>query len=111
MIADGAATGRALVVHPVRKAPPGEAGGGSANGRSAEAWLDEAIGLARTIRLDVVRAEIARLAAPRPSSLFGSGTVDALAGLISENAIGLVIVNAALFRCSSAIWNGAGRPR
>jgi GTP-binding protein HflX len=96
VIADGAATGRALVVHPVRKAPPGEAGGGSANGRSAEARLDEAIGLARTIRLDVVRAEIARLAAPRPSSLFGSGTVDAFAGLISENAIGLVIVNAAL---------------
>jgi GTP-binding protein HflX len=93
---DGAATGRALVVHPVRKAPPGEAGGGLANGRSAEARLDEAIGLARTIRLEVVRAEIARLAAPRPSSLFGSGTVDALADLISENAIGLAIVNAAL---------------
>ena len=93
-------TGRALVLHPVRKAPyqryPGEAGGGSANGRSAEARLDEAVGLARTIRLDVIRAEITRVAEPRPNSLFGSGTVDALAGLISENAIGLVIVNAAL---------------
>jgi GTP-binding protein HflX len=86
-------------VHPVPKASrlryPGEAGGW-ANGRSAEARLDEAVGLARTIHLDVVRAEIARLISPRPNSLFGGGTVDALAGLIGENAIGLVIVNAAL---------------
>jgi GTPase len=84
----------------VRKAPyqryPGEAGVGSANGRSAEARLDEAVGLARTIRLEVIRAEIARLAAPRPSSLFGSGTVETLAGLIGEHAIGLVVVNGAL---------------
>jgi GTPase len=61
-----------------------------------EARLEEAVGLARTIHLDVVRAEIARVAAPRPSSLFGRGAVDHLAGLISEDAIGLVIVNATL---------------
>jgi GTPase len=93
VIADGAPTGRALVVHPVRKAPPG---GGWVDGRSAEARLDEAVGLARTIRLDVAGAEIARLAAPRPSTLFGRGTLDALALRISANAIGLVIVNAPL---------------
>jgi GTPase len=67
-----------------------------ANGRSVEARLEEAVGLARTIRLDVVGAEIARLAVPRPSSFLGRGAVDNLAGLISDNAIGLVIVNAAL---------------
>jgi GTP-binding protein HflX len=87
-------------VHPVPKAPrlrySGEAGGGRANGRSAEARLEEAVGLARTIHLDVVRAEIARLISPRPNSLFGGGTVDALAGIVGENAIGLVIVNATL---------------
>jgi GTPase len=91
--AEGAPTGHALVVHPVRKAPPG---GGWVDGRSAEARLDEAVALARTIRLEVVGAEIARLAAPRPGTLFGSGTLDTLALRISANAIGLVIVNAAL---------------
>ncbi len=93
MTAEGAPTGRALVVHPVRKAPPG---GGWVDGRSAEARLDEAVALARTIRIEVVGAEIARLAAPRPGTLFGSGTLDTLALRISANAIGLVIVNAAL---------------
>jgi len=39
--------------------------------------LAEAVGLARAIRLDVVRAEIARLARPHPGSLLGSGTLRA----------------------------------
>ena len=41
-------------------------------------------------------AEIARITRPRPSSLLGSGTVASLAELISENDIGLVIIDAAL---------------
>jgi GTP-binding protein HflX len=52
--------------------------------------------LARTIRLDVVHAEVARVAAPQPGSLFGRGAVDGLGELVSDNAIGLVVVNAAL---------------
>jgi GTPase len=82
-------------VHPAPKSPRRTCAGETV-GRPVEARLEEAVGLARTIRLDVVCAEIARVAAPRPSSLFGSGTVDNLAGLISEKEIGLVIVNAAL---------------
>ena len=65
-------------------------------GRSSEARLEEAVGLARAIGLDVVRAEIARIARPRPSSLLGNGTVETLGGLISENDIGLVVVDGTL---------------
>jgi GTPase len=64
--------------------------------RSSEARLEEAVGLARAIRLDVVRTEIARITRPHPSSLIGSGTLDSLGTLISENDIGLVIIDAAL---------------
>jgi len=64
--------------------------------RSVEARLEEAVGLARAIRLDVVRAEIAHITRPRPSSLLGSGTLESLGGLIGENEIGLVVIDAAL---------------
>ena len=52
------------------------------------------MGLARAIGLDVVSAEIAHVARPRPSSLLGEGTVENLGGLINENNIGLIIVDA-----------------
>jgi GTPase len=64
--------------------------------RSIEARLEEAVGLAQAIRLDVVRAEITRIANPRPSSLLGSGTVDNFRELISENSIGLVVIDGTL---------------
>jgi len=54
------------------------------------------VGLARAIRLDVVLAEVARITRPRPSSLIGSGTLENLGSLISENGIGLVIIDSAL---------------
>jgi GTP-binding protein HflX len=60
------------------------------------ARLEEAVGLARAIRLDVVGAEIARITRPRPSSLLGSGTLDTLGELIKENEVGVVIVDAPL---------------
>src|SRR5207253_8934336 len=58
--------------------------------------LEEAVGLAKAIRLDVVGAEIAGITRPRPSSLLGSGTVENLAELIGENDIGLVVIDGAL---------------
>jgi GTP-binding protein HflX len=66
------------------------------SGRSVEARLEEAVGLARAIRLDVVLSEVARITRPRPSSLIGSGTLENLGSLISENGIGLVIIDSAL---------------
>jgi GTP-binding protein HflX len=44
----------------------------------------------------VVAAEIVRLARPVPATLFGSGNVEMLRGLIADNEIGLVIVDAAV---------------
>ena len=93
--AEGVSTGRALVVHPVSKIGAGPHFSKS-SARSIEARLKEAVGLARAIRLDVVRAETAHVTRPRPSSLIGSGTLDSLGALISENDIGLVIIDAAL---------------
>ena len=43
-----------------------------------------------------MRAEIARIASPRPSSLLGSGAVDNFRELISENSIGLVVIDGTL---------------
>ncbi len=81
-------TDRVLVLHPVLA--------NGAAGRSTEARLEEAVGLARAIGLDVVHAEPVRVVRVRPSSLFGKGTVARLATLIEAQAIGLVIVDAAL---------------
>jgi GTPase len=64
--------------------------------RSLQARLEEAVGLAQAIRLEVVGAEIARLASPRPSSLLGSGAVDNFREFISENSIGLVVIDGTL---------------
>jgi GTPase len=43
-----------------------------------------------------VRAEIVRLARPVPGTLFGSGNVETLRGLVADNDIGLVVVDAPL---------------
>ncbi|MGA8381164.1 MAG: GTPase HflX [Stellaceae bacterium] len=67
-----------------------------AQARSIEARLEEAVGLAQAIRLDVVRAEVARIARPRPASLLGSGTVANFREMISENEIGLVVIDGTL---------------
>jgi GTP-binding protein HflX len=52
--------------------------------------------LARAISLEIAHAEVVRLAATKPGTLFGSGTVSRLAGLVSELEIGLVVVDGAL---------------
>jgi GTP-binding protein HflX len=65
-------------------------------GRSIEARLEEGIGLARSIRLDVVRSEIAWITRPRPSCLLGRGALENLGAMISDNDIGLVVVDGVL---------------
>jgi GTP-binding protein HflX len=44
----------------------------------------------------VVRAEIVRIARPAPGTLFGSGNVEMLRGIVAENEIGLVVVDGPL---------------
>ena len=90
----GSSTGRALVLHPVL---PGEAArvGADRDGqeRSAEARVAEAVGLARAIVLDVAHAQSVRVQRPRPATLFGKGTVEAMADLIEAMEIGVVVVD------------------
>jgi GTP-binding protein HflX len=58
--------------------------------------LEEAIGLARAIDLDVRAAEVVPLLALRPATLLGSGKVEEVAARIAAHEVGLAIVDHAL---------------
>jgi GTPase len=64
--------------------------------RSLDARLDEAVGLARAINLEVVGGEIVRLARPVPGTLLGKGSVETLGVAIAEQQIALVVVDGTL---------------
>ncbi|MBV9079441.1 MAG: GTPase HflX, partial [Methylobacteriaceae bacterium] len=66
------------------------------NPRPPEARLDEAVGLARAINLDVLGSATVTVNAPRPATLLGRGKVEELAGLVRADGIGLVVMDAAL---------------
>lgn len=81
--------GRAIVIHPdLRTGEPGT--------RSAESCLDEAIGLALAIELEVVHAETVRVNRPQPATLLGSGSVESIAAAVEEHEAGLVVIDHAL---------------
>ncbi|HEU4810439.1 MAG TPA: GTPase HflX [Sphingomicrobium sp.] len=69
---------------------------GQAEGRSSEARLEEAVGLAQAIGLAVVAQRTFRLRAPRPATLVGKGQADEIAGMAREHEAGLLVVDAAL---------------
>jgi GTP-binding protein HflX len=69
---------------------------GKGNGRSPDAKLDEAVGLARAIGVEVVAARTFRLRAPRPATLLGKGQTEEIAEIAKRNEAGLLIVDAAL---------------
>lgn len=64
--------------------------------READAALEEILGLARAIALDIIFAESIGLQKPKPSTLFGTGKLEELKAIIHGDDIELVIVNAAL---------------
>jgi len=66
---------------------------GDAFERSPQARLDEAIGLAAAIDLDVAASGLVPLETPRPATLFGSGKVEELGGLVRAEEVGLVVVD------------------
>jgi len=88
---DRASVGRCLVVHPVLKRAAARAG---ASSRSPEARLEEAIGLALAISLDIVHADIARVSSWNPSTLLPSGTVENLGRVIADKNIGVAVIDA-----------------
>ena len=81
-------TGRALVLHPAIV--------GGARVRDPELRLEEAIGLAEAIELDVIHAESVRTKKVRPSTYLGKGAVEQFTGLIEAQEIDVVIVDTAL---------------
>ena len=87
-------TGRAIVLEPqLRGRSPARAGTAL---RSAEAKLDEAVGLARAIDLNVVASGIVAAGAARPATFLGKGKVEEIAGLVRSDAAGIVVMDCAL---------------
>ncbi|WP_184431575.1 GTPase HflX [Roseospira goensis] len=76
------------MVHPDLR---GAAGAGRT--RDPATRLDEAVGLARAIHLDVVAAEIVPVSKPRPGTLLGGGAVERLGTLIADDEVGVAIVD------------------
>lgn len=66
---------------------------GTRSRRSAESRLDEAVGLAAAISLEVVGREIVRVRTARPATLFGQGQLEKLASEIAGHEVELVIVD------------------
>lgn len=82
---------RTLVVHPTLKHPHG-----GADMRHPEDRLEEAVGLAHAIQLDIIDARVVALSAHRPSTLFGKGKVEELGEFIEAHEVKLVIVDTEL---------------
>jgi GTP-binding protein HflX len=89
----GVSVGRCLVIHPVLRGEPRGARDGA---RSPEARLDEAVGLARAISLEIAGAEILRLRAWRPATLFGTGIVATLAKTVETLEVAVAVIDAAV---------------
>ena len=98
---DVAAGTRALVLGPylvrrrVRRGGPTD-GDGPSNPRSETARLDEAVGLAQAIDLNVLAAIPVTLSALRPATYLGKGKVEEIAGLVRADSVGLVVMDCAL---------------
>jgi hypothetical protein len=88
---EGPAAARAIVLHVERRGR-----GAAASDRDAHARLEEAVGLARAIDLDIAAAITAPLIQVRPATFIGSGKVEEIARLVEESKAELVCVNAQL---------------
>jgi GTP-binding protein HflX len=98
-------TGRAIVIGPYLRTgrgpdgarrSPGTSDQHPQEGRAFAARLDEAVGLALAIDLDVVEKGTAAVSAIRPSTWLGKGKVEELAGVVKSHEAGLVVMDCAL---------------
>jgi GTPase len=93
----GTATGRAIVLGPyLRRSAPRKSAQPSAPERTPAARLEEAVGLARAIDLDVAQSGLVPLAGIRPATYIGSGKVEDIAAMIKTLDAGIVVVDCAL---------------
>jgi GTP-binding protein HflX len=80
-----------------RDAPQARAGAhGAEAARSASARLEEAVGLAQAIDLEVVAAAAVVLGTLTPATYIGKGKVEEIAALVNAHEAGLVILDCAL---------------
>jgi GTP-binding protein HflX len=97
----GTETGRALVIEPHMRtwAPAGTRTQQTRDHgtlHTPNARLDEAIGLARAIDLNVVSSGIVPLDSLRPATFIGKGKVEEIAGLVKSDDAGIVVIDCAL---------------
>jgi len=85
-------TGRAIVIGPYLR----ERSAAAMEGRAPDARLEEAVGLARAIDLDVVASGLVTLSQLRPATYIGKGKVEELAGLVKTHEAALVVMDCAL---------------
>ena len=69
---------------------------GPSPARDSQARLEEAVGLALAIDLEVDHAEVVAVTKPRPATLLGKGLVERFADFVKAHEIEVTIVDAAL---------------
>jgi GTP-binding protein HflX len=94
----GSGTGRAVVIGPYRRraAVRQPSSGAMQRERAPAARLEEAVGLALAIDLDVAQSGVITLNDVRPATYIGSGKVDEIAGLVKTHEAGIVVLDCAL---------------
>jgi len=85
----GSESGRAIVVEPWLK----QSARAAAETRAPQARLEEAVGLARAIDLNVVDAGLVTLNDVRPATYLGKGKVDEIAGLAKSLNASIVVMD------------------
>ena len=91
---DSVSSGTAIVVVP--SLPQRFRDGAATDRRSDDARLEEAVGLARAIDLDIRHASVAAVPQPRPATLLGPGKVEELAETVAQTGAEVAIVDHAL---------------
>ena len=89
---EGPEATRAIVLHVDRR----DRNAPVTSDRAVEARLEEAVGLAAAIDLEIEASLIVPVTAPKPATLLGSGKVEEIAELVKETEAELVVVNAQL---------------
>ena len=97
----GGSAGRAVVVHPFLRADVARAEAGQGPvpalaSRQPDARLDEAVGLAAAISLEVVERALVPLDRVRPATFIGTGKVDELKALAEAERIDVFVMDCAL---------------
>ena len=92
----GSATGRALVIEPALRRGGADSARAAAAERGPAAKLDEAVGLAQAIDLEVEQSGIVMLNTLRPATYLGKGKVEEIAGLVKTHEAGVVVMDCAL---------------